>query len=740
MPRLLARSAGLAGLFIVAAGLLAQPAPDDRAALIDGVKEIAVPGLPGTVVPFGEQAFPVVAAKANGEPAVVVAAGRLGKGRVVAFGHEGYLAADALKKADTQRLVENAVRWAAGRDKAAVAVVGLPETAKFLPAAVLVPRGKGWVAKATAAPVVVVNAGDIGPDDVAALRRFVETGGGLVTGMPGWGWEQLNPGKSLAKDNAAQKLLGAAGLAFASDTITAEKGKLAIGDVPPTVHVRDALVVTEAALAGKDADPAATRTAQATVIRALAALTPEDAGPVLDRVQAVGKNAPAAFPTEKQPIRKKDAAGRLAVGLRNRLALMLPPEQVQAAPGAVAVPKDAPRATKKVSVTTGVAGYVCDGVGTSAKSDLWTSTGLYAAPGEVVTVAVPAEVVGKGVQIQIGCHSDTLWHLDSWERYPEVVRRFPVTQEKTTAASAFGGLVYVTTPINAKLGTFDVTVANAVPAPLYVHGKTTKDEWTQIRNAPGPWAEFASDKVILTVPSDLARRVADPVELMTFWDEVLDACADLSAVERRRGRAERLVHDVQISAGYMHSGYPIMGPINEGERALDVARIRRDGAWGYFHELGHNHQGPPWTFDGTVEVTCNLYSLYVTQTLCPRAPLHDEIQPAAIRRNAGKYKAGGAAFETWKKEPFWALILYKQMIDEFGWETFKKVFAEYRALPANQRPRGDEAKRDQWLTRFSKAAGKNLAPAFEYWGIPVSDAARKAVAGLPTWAFPDATK
>lgn len=739
MPRLLARSTGLAGLFVVAAGLLAQPAPDDRAALVDGVKEIAVPGLPGTVVPFGEKAFPVVGAKANGEPAVVVAAGRLGKGRVVAFGHEGYLAADALKKADTQRLVENAVRWAAGRDKPAVAVVGLAETAKLLPAAVLVPRGKGWVAKATASPVVVVNAGDITPDDVAGLRRFVENGGGLVTGMPGWGWEQLNPGKSLAKDNAAQQLLGAAGLAFATDTITAS-GTLAVGDVPANAHVRAAMSTTEAALAGKEADPAATRTAQATVIRALAALTPEDAGPLLDRARAALKDVPAAVPTEKLPIRKKDTAGRLAVGLRNRLALLLPPEQVQAVPGAVAVPKDAPRATRKVTVTTGAPGYVCDGVGTSAKADLWTSTGLYAAPGEVVTVTVPAEVVGKGVQVQIGCHGDTLWHLDSWERYPEVVRRFPVTQEKTAAASAFGGLIYITTPIAAKLGTFEVTISNAVPAPLYVHGKTTKDDWARVRNLPGPWAEFASDKVILTVPSDLARRVADPVELMTFWDEVLDACADLSAVERRRGRAERLVADVQISAGYMHSGYPIMGPINEGERALDVARIKREGAWGYFHELGHNHQGPAWTFDGTVEVTCNLYSLYVTRTLCPRAPLHDEIQPAAIRQNARKYKAGGTAFDAWKKEPFWALILYKQMIDEFGWETFKKVFAEYRALPANQRPRGDDAKRDQWLTRFSKAAGKNLGPAFDYWGIPVSDAAKKAVADLPAWAFPDATR
>ncbi|MBM4086380.1 MAG: hypothetical protein FJ272_16465, partial [Planctomycetes bacterium] len=86
----------------------------DLASLLDGVTEIAAPGVPGSLCVFGEQAFPVVTGKAGKFQEPVVAAARLGAGRVVAFGHDGYLNADALAAAGTGRLMLNAVRWAGG--------------------------------------------------------------------------------------------------------------------------------------------------------------------------------------------------------------------------------------------------------------------------------------------------------------------------------------------------------------------------------------------------------------------------------------------------------------------------------------------------------------------------------------------------------------------------------------------------------------------------------------------------
>lgn len=40
------------------------------------------------------------------------------------------------------------------------------------------------------------------------------------------------------------------------------------------------------------------------------------------------------------------------------------------------------------------------------------------------------------------------------------------------------------------------------------------------RSAPAPWAEFETDKIIITVPADVARSVGDPEGLMEWYDRV----------------------------------------------------------------------------------------------------------------------------------------------------------------------------------------------------------------------------
>jgi uncharacterized protein (TIGR03437 family) len=80
--------------------------------------------------------------------------------------------------------------------------------------------------------------------------------------------------------------------------------------------------------------------------------------------------------------------------------------------------------------------------------------------------------------------------------------------------------------------------------------------------------------------------------------------------------------------------------------------------------------------------------------------------------------------------------MYVQLIHQFGWDAYKRVFAEYRALPANQRPQTDQDKRDQWMVRFSRQVGRNLGPFFLAWGVPTTQAARASLAELPVW-LPD---
>jgi hypothetical protein len=175
-----------------------------------------------------------------------------------------------------------------------------------------------------------------------------------------------------------------------------------------------------------------------------------------------------------------------------------------------------------------------------------------------------------------------------------------------------------------------------------------------------------------------------------------------------------------------------MVPLEAAADMVSVDRLKA-GTWGLFHELGHNHQESDWTFEGTVEVTVNLFSLYLMETISNK-PV-GEGHEALVDRNKrmARHLAMGAPFEKWKSDPFLALHMYLQIREAFGWEPYKRAFAAYQQLPRSQRPRNDDQKRDVWLVQISTATGRNLGPFFQAWGIPTSDAARDKVAHLPSW-------
>lgn len=77
-----------------------------------------------------------------------------------------------------------------------------------------------------------------------------------------------------------------------------------------------------------------------------------------------------------------------------------------------------------------------------------------------------------------------------------------------------------------------------------------RSKWVQkIRKYPPPWAELITENLILTVPSDAIRSLEDPDALLSQWDKIMEAIADLAAIPKKFPRPERFVTDVQISAG-----------------------------------------------------------------------------------------------------------------------------------------------------------------------------------------------
>ncbi len=717
-PRTLLAAVVLSPLFAAAPSTRADDFDRDRAVLLEGVSAIGSPGVPGPLLVAGKTTFAVVTGNLGGAAAPVVAAGTLGRGRFVGFGHNGFFGDTSY---DTPRLLANAVRWSADKPDARVFaprnIVEMLNSTGL--SAVETPRD--WAARLTEVDVLCLSHGALSDDEQQAVESHLRNGGGVLFAGLGWGWLQVTPGKTI-QQHPGNRLFAEHGLMWADGYMddTVKDGFDAARPIPYEVNARQALDL----LIKGESDAQALSKASQTLMLAARTL------PINDRLlrprlrDLAAEHAGSAVPTEQSPLRAgTQDLERLLLTYAIAEARALPPERVEAHAAAADFPglpeAGATRVARDLTIDPTTRG--------------WKSTGLYAEPGQVIVVHVPDAMADKGLGIRIGCHTDHLYDLDRWRRAPDISIQVAITEPVTRVASAFGGPIYLDLPDHASPESFDISIRNAVGAPMFVLGQTDPREWRDtIRHYPAPWAELVTNKVILSVPSSSIRDLEDPVALMEFWDRVLDAAADLAAIPRERTRPQRYVADRQISAGYMHSGYPIMTHLDASAPMTRIDQLRA-GNWGLFHELGHNHQSGDWTFGGTGEVTCNLFSLYIIDTLCTVPPGQRGHDGATGDVGLDEYLAAGAPFEKWQRDPFLALRMYIQMQAEFGWKPFQQVFAEYRDLPRDQRPRSDAEKRDQWMVRFSRTVERNLGPFFEKWGIPTSQAARDSIADLPEW-------
>ncbi len=710
-------------------GSAAVAAQDVRGELTRGVRQIAAPGVPGPLVVWGKDATVVCVAQSGKKTVLpVVAAAAMGKGRVVAFGHTGYLDAGALEVGDTGVLIDNAVRWAGGGAKGPR--VGVINNAGFANA--LLARGvaatalgKSWENDLAGIDVVCSGQGALSAEQERALRGHVSGGGGLLYAGLGWGWLQVTHSSDI-REHPGSRLLRECGIAWSEGTLQKDsEGGFSVADaLPAAAHAGIALEALERGDAGEDLEQAAAVLTDA--VRTL----PADEPVLIRRCRGLlEKKSPAITPGPKSPLRAKQGLERALLALEVEMERDLPADKVKAHP-AVALfpgplPANAPRIFREFEIDRTIPG--------------WHSTGLYAPPGETIVVATAHHLDLRGCGVRIGCHTDHLWHLDQWQRVPDISRHWdlgPINH----IASPFGGLIYIEVGASAAPhnnpgsdnSVLHVTISGAAQAPRFVLGETTREQWQQSRSAPAPWAELETRKIIIAVPSSSIRTLDDPDALMLFWDKISDAHATLAAIPLERARPERYVADVQISAGYMHSGYPIMTHLDAADAMTSLEKLRM-GSWGLLHELGHNHQSGDWTFEGTGEVTCNLFALHAIDTICTPGEHHRGHDAVDSPPDVRAYMVRGAMFDEWKKQPFLALQMYVQMQKAFGWEPFKQVFAEYRGLTPEARPKTDDAKRDQWLVRFSRACGHNLGPFFEKWGVPTSEAARRSIVELPGW-------
>ncbi len=171
----------------------------------------------------------------------VVVAGRFGKGRVVALGHDGWLL-ERSKDADTSRLAVNCLQWLAGPTRPArvafYTCMGTLVTTKTLSTEIIRElseqeitvtnrsemAGPAALERCSVLVIARPHARLMDANEAETICRFVEEGGGLLMAGLGWFWAQCNP--TLKIEDFPLNVLGRQlGVEFVNDIVWEQSDK-----------------------------------------------------------------------------------------------------------------------------------------------------------------------------------------------------------------------------------------------------------------------------------------------------------------------------------------------------------------------------------------------------------------------------------------------------------------------------------------------------------------------------------
>lgn len=384
----------------------------------------------------------------------------------------------------------------------------------------------------------------------------------------------------------------------------------------------------------------------------------------------------------------------------------------------------------------------------------WHSLGLYAPPGQKITVTVKGKAKFD-MDLRIGCHTDfiTTGHLEKnhdgvLKRPPKMTNtiRIKAGEKKVELANPFGGLVYLDVKgVHEKHRPVRVEISGGIASPLYVLGHKdakgvdiafvkTEDWQKQLAETKAPWGEIQVPRLIFSLPTEYLRMLKVPRRLcknlqrgmaVQDWIIAWDKCKNQLATPMR------FVIDEQISVGWGHSGYPAMGYMAWGNCIRDGSLVT-SGSWGLWHELGHNHQWSPFRFDGCTEVTVNIFSA-ISQTQAIEIPYErawdgGSIAPEFMRNDIQSFltKENKTTFDE-EENVRLKLYFFVELMRGLGYDSFRKVaIRHHEEQPFN----GESTNRDRWdwfMVTLSDVTEKNLVPYFERWKIDLSEKAKNKV-------------
>ncbi len=710
----------------------------DQDELLRGMGQTSWGGWPSPVLPIGEWAFPVAFAEGGYTSEIpVISASHVGKGRMLGYGHENWVYGSGGIEETAFSL--RAVEWVCGTN----AEVGLAYGAGFDDFQDDL-ESEGHTVHNSVSPDNLSgvdcfldefwNGHD--DDDNANIVAFLLGGGGVIMGGHAWYWSYSNT--DVAHNYPGNKIAKETGL-FVSNAWG--YNEMDMSELPHELTRPRAAIdaIRGDRIEGQilSTDEASIADSTLSLCTSVVSLDFDDFwAPLREVVNQTGWTV-IEYGTLWDDVGYnlgEDPVADSLLRVETALTQGLPANELPSHPSHIEFPGEVPgnasRVVRTVSVDGNQSGLPSNFGYSSARAHLRMTTGTYAAPGEVITVTLPPHVVDSGTYILVGAHSDSLWGKEQLHRHPEIVRWWYVDGIEMEVGNAFGGPIYVAIEPGSSLGVFDVTISNAVESPTYIHGETSVEDWVQqSRHYPAPWAELGSDQFILSVPSHEIRGLEDPDDLMEWWGQALGMEHELYGF-LPWSRVERAVFDAQISAGWMHSGYPFMAHDLSVSSVVNVTHMSEEGDWGMFHELGHNHQWMPSTLPGTTETGCNFASVYLMEDLVGVGG-HGAVSPEQRETRTRTYFDNGANIADWS---VWvALETFLMVKEEWSWAEITSALSVYYDLPAAEVPSTDDEKFNAWVLHLSNSTGFNLAPYHAAWGFPLVQSTFDALDHLPVW-------
>jgi hypothetical protein len=452
-------------------------------------------------------------------------------------------------------------------------------------------------------------------------------------------------------------------------------------------------------------------------------------------------------------------------------------EDADVFPGIVST--DAPRIVKSIEFD---GDYVTDPGSTfNGQETVFRPTGLYVAPGEMVTLDFEASAINQGLIARIGIHRFDLeaGNFTQFSRFPRISNTFAIDQQQIKIANPFGGGLYFEVPDGSSLGKVKVTVAGAVKMPMYStldlegHSSDLAEFTSDLSLHQVPWFEITSEKFTTTQRINVRNEAANPQGLLDVFGEMFDSISTMTGRPLKRIRSEWLATDAQITVRdtAMAASYPIFGDnwSNDSPEITETTDYSWFSPWQYlnkdffeananadrerqlnsafilWHEWGHLHNQP------TLSCQEQESNVHMLAAVAYNKVLGADLDTALKYSGFQQYTLDDSALDTmlspnwqkgrrlcldeWDNEVRYQTRSWARLVDlakMFGWDSvgsIHKAFYDQGVLEGKAVNYGLED--DYFVITASNALSLNLVPVFEFWGIPVTAETKNTLSNLP---------